>query len=45
MMDINARPLSMLRHGELLHAAAEVCSQIVSGLEVAVNMAVAVAER
>lgn len=24
-------PLSMLRHGELLHAATEVCSQIVSG--------------
>ena len=31
MMDINVRPLSMLRHGELLHAATEVCSQIVSG--------------
>ena len=39
--DGHTRPLSMLRHGELLHAATEVCSQIVSGLEVAVNMAVA----
>ena len=39
--DGHPRPLSMLRHGELLHAATEVCSQIVSGLEVAVNMAVA----
>lgn len=27
----HSRPLSMLRHGELLHAATEVCSRIASG--------------